>query len=234
MSSAKPASNLDHCGASVAGPGCTSMASGSMEGSVAPLRGFAFGLMLLHGLLPSRRVPSEPLQPIGVRFEPAQIRLENPPDLKCPQAGLLDEAAVRVQPFHLLPSVQDLLHVPPADPSPSRTACSTTYPLTLMRCLKAQIAGASVPSHRGRAVPEQGLKRFHLSQRNCGTSFDISTFRQRSCSFRELIKRTSKMDQGKGGGWQGRILRTQYMQYFVCDNAPNHFKGRLAWRTPRS
>ena len=36
-----------------------------MEGSVAPLRGFAFGLLLLHGLLPCWRLPSEPLQPIG-------------------------------------------------------------------------------------------------------------------------------------------------------------------------
>ena len=153
---------------------CTSLAIDSMEGSVAPLRGFAFGLMLLHGLLPSRRVPSEPLQPIGVRFEPAQIRLENRPDLKCLLAGLLDEGAVRVQPFYLLPSVQELLHVPPADPSPSRTACSTTYPLTLMKCLKAQIAGAGVPSHRGRAVPEQGLKCFHLSQRDCGKEINVS------------------------------------------------------------
>ena len=152
---------------------CTSMAIGSMEGSVAPLRGFAFGLMLLHGLLPSRRVPSEPLQPIGVRFEPAQICLENRPDLKRPHAGLLDEAAVRVQPFHLLLSVQDLLHVPPVDPSPSRTTCGTTYPLTLMRCFKAQIAGAGGPSHRGRAVPEQGLKCLHLSQSNCRKEIDI-------------------------------------------------------------
>ena len=135
----------------------------AVQGSVAVLRGFAFGLLTARSLLLRRRkarlprrLSSEPRQPIRLccqpaplRIDPAPLRLDTFPLLLDSSACLLDETAARMQPFNLLLPPKHLLHVLPADSSPSRAVGCALSKAQLSTSHHAEVAFASAPSSHG-------------------------------------------------------------------------------------